>query len=55
MKNINIYRFGTIFRRFGTFGATKVPKRYGVSEKKMSEVENCCIYVIYVYFSPVLP
>ena len=55
MKNVNIYRFGTIFRCFGTFAAAKVLKRYGILEKKISEVENCCIYVIYVYFSPVLP
>ena len=45
MKNVNIYGFGTIFRRFGTFAAAKVPKRYGVSEKKMQTV----VYMLFMY------
>ena len=50
MENVNIYRFGTIFRRFGTFAAAKVPKRYGVSEKKNPKLKTV-VCMLFMYMS----
>ena len=48
MKNVNIYRFGTICRRFGTFAAAKLPKRYSVLEKKCPRLKTV-VYMLFVY------
>ena len=47
MENVNIYRFGTIFRRFGTFAAAKIPKRRTKKDPKLKTV----VCMLFMYMS----